>query len=81
MRDGHWLWLSCVSVSSRQLHSSAKEGKPGERDTYESRRRRRHGKLIVKAKGEDAWRFTTSWRIRNTPHGTLIYLSHGTPNE
>ena len=32
------------------------------------------GELTVKVKEEDAWRFTTSWRIRNTPQGTLIYL-------
>src|SRR5258708_31873211 len=33
------------------------------------------GELLVKAKGEDAWRFQTVWRFRKTPHGTLIYLS------
>jgi hypothetical protein len=32
------------------------------------------GELILKAAGDDAWRLTTSWRVRQTPQGTLIYL-------
>jgi hypothetical protein len=33
------------------------------------------GELRVKPKGEEAWRFRTVWRVRQTPQGTLIYLS------
>jgi len=70
-----FLAVICIIVPALAMSARGKENLQ-KRQTYELPGIAFDGSgLTVKATGDDAWRFTSVWQIRNTPQGTLIYLA------